>query len=488
MTSLPTDPEEMAAYGLQPIASRLPVSEDAATLATSILEGPASVDDVLEAAARHLLAVSDADTVTAVLTSLTPDEPSSWVALGGRARLREWRRTPGSISVLPCTHEPEAAATQPLLSALGRRDRVVALADAAALPADAEVDRTETEQYGVAAMLATILVGEGPAHGSLSAVRGRPGPWSPVAIADLRLLGAALTARFEQVRARRSLADALERGDHARASAQQFFSTVAHELRTPVAALLGTTEVLAAEVTDAVAAERRDGEDSPDGAAAAVDTALLARVIDDASAIRRAGDHLVSVVGELLSVAGGPATAEVTWVDLAPAVQDALHWLRAPAAEAGVHLESQVPPEVQVRTTSTALRQVLANLLGNAVAYAGPDGRAVVDVVWSRGELGTEWARVRIRDDGPGLSAAQAAEVFKPFVRFAHHRPGSGLGLAISRSLVERDGGLMGVASTEGEGSTFWFEVPGRRTPVGDPAPGSTAVRREGGSRAPAPR
>lgn len=468
MVTLPASHEDMAAVGLQGVPDPLPVSDRAAALATRLLGGGLGIDEAVEAVSRHLLAVSDADTVTGVLTAVPPDRPDAWVGLGGRAWLREWRRAPGNISVVPSPANPDDATSQPWLSALARRDGVVALADAAAMPVEVEVDRAETGRYGVAACLATTLIGDGPSYGSVSAVRGRPGLWAPEAIADLRLLGAALTARLEQVRSRRLLADALERGDRARSSARQFFSAVGHELRTPVAALLGTTEALAAEVGAAVEAAERDrparpGDAGGAGGAAGVDVGLLTTVLADASAIRRAGEHLVSVVGELMTVGGAPSSTEVAWVDVAEAVRDVVHWLGVPATQARVRLEPRVPPGVQVRTTGTALRQVLANLLGNAVAYTDPGGRVVVDVTWSRGESDADWARVRVTDDGRGLTDAQAAEVFKPFVRFAPDRQGSGLGLAISRSLVERDGGLMGVTSAEGVGSTFWLELPGRQ-------------------------
>jgi signal transduction histidine kinase len=69
--------------------------------------------------------------------------------------------------------------------------------------------------------------------------------------------------------------------------------------------------------------------------------------------------------------------------------------------------------------------------------------------------------RIRVRDTGPGLTPEQQGEVFKPFVRFAGPDiRGTGLGLSLSRSLAERDGGMLGVESTPGEGSVFWLDLP----------------------------
>jgi signal transduction histidine kinase len=135
--------------------------------------------------------------------------------------------------------------------------------------------------------------------------------------------------------------------------------------------------------------------------------------------------------------------------------------VRTPALTAGVTVSSDVARGTRVLTTASGLRQILTNLVGNAVLYNVPGGTVRLVLSWARDEFGEPRVRISVQDSGPGLSVEQQRDVFKPFVRFADPGvKGTGLGLSLSRSLAERDGGMIGVESVPGEGSVFWLDLP----------------------------
>jgi signal transduction histidine kinase len=347
------------------------------------------------------------------------------------------------------------------------RHRVVVVADSRQLPPEAEQDGLEMAACGVSALVTSGFVSNGSMFGSLAMGRQTPGEWPEQLVADLRLLSAALASRISEARARESLADALQRGDLARASQQEFFSAIGHELRTPLAAIVGTAELVGDDAREFVASL----SSGPDPHVPADEgTRFAAGVARDSEVVLSAGEHLLGILDELLDsgqeLGGG---VESQWVDVADAVADVVHWLQAPARSASVTVLSDVPTGVLVLTTPSGLRQILTNLIGNALTYNKPGGSVRVTHARERNEFGDARVRVSVRDTGPGLTPEQQRDVFKPFVRFAPPEvPGTGLGLSLSRSLAERDGGMIGVESVPGEGAVFWIDLPAA-------APGSGA-------------
>ncbi|HSF36879.1 MAG TPA: HAMP domain-containing sensor histidine kinase [Nocardioides sp.] len=285
-------------------------------------------------------------------------------------------------------------------------------------------------------------------YGSLAAASGASGAWPERLIADFKVLHAALITRLTLEQSRRSLAEALEAGAEAQLASQQLFGAVGHELRTPLSAILGYTEGLL--------------DDAEHGSADDV-TAGMKR---DGPVIVRSCERLLTIVDSLLG-AGRAMSADDQRqeVSVADAVADVMHWHRTPARTAGVDMQAHVDPRLAAWGHPSAIRQVLANLLGNAIVHHRPAGGAVhLTAEELVGESAKPMVRIIVRDDGPGLTPDQLAHVFEPFVRFAAPTTqGSGLGLSLSRTIAEREGGAVRGESTPGTGSSFWLELPAYR-------------------------
>lgn len=450
---------------LQQVSTAARSSAEAGVLATEILGGDSNVTQAVEMVGRLLSSYPGVDLVAASLTLLNPEDPQAWVRLGERAWLREWSRPGTACSVAPREDVgPEQALSMPWLSRQAAQRRVVVCPDAELLPAEGQQDRREMAACRVQSLATSAIVSDGAMFGSVAMCRENAGAWPDEYVADLRLLSAALGSRMAATRDRESLADAIRRGDLARSSQQDFFAAIGHELRTPIAAIVGTAEMLGADARDLVETSQPtsgDGEAPPDDPPVDGEQ-FAASVAHDADVILSAGEQLLAIVDELLETSlelGGGAESQ--WVDVADAVSDVIHWLRTPALLARVTVNADVAPRTLVLTTTSGLRQILTNLVGNAISYNTPGGNVRVTTYATRNEFGEPRVRVSVQDTGPGLTLPQQGDVFKPFVRFAGPDiRGTGLGLSLSRSLAERDGGMLGVESTPGEGSVFWLDLP----------------------------
>ena len=234
----------------------------------------------------------------------------------------------------------------------------------------------------------------------------------------------------------------------------QFLSRMSHELRTPLNAVLGFTQLLQIEA-------RQSGLDGQ-----------LAKL----EHIRAAGDHLLSLINDVLDLSGlesGELRLALGPVDLAQLVRQGLPLVQSLAAQSGVSVQTGQAGGM-AHADSTRLRQVLINLLSNAIKYNRPGGSVVVDT----GGDG-EGAWLRVRDTGRGLSKEQIASLFEPFNRFGVEHEGiegTGIGLTIVKALVDGMGGHIAVTSEAGEGTTFEVRLrpagalPARAGAAGEPA------------------
>jgi len=268
-------------------------------------------------------------------------------------------------------------------------------------------------------------------------------------------LEARVTARTAELESARNaaLAAAQARAD--------FFARMSHELRTPLSAVLGFADIL----TDpALAATEREAH---------------------GATIRRNGEHLARVLDDVLDLArieAGKLAVEPRWCALAELVDGAVASLGAAARARGLALDVEhVPPMPdQVFVDPTRLRQILLNLVGNAVKLTETGGVRVS--VRLDGRPGARRLVVAVQDTGPGIDAETAGRLFTPFTQAAPSQRrrggGSGLGLAISRELARLLGGDVTVQSRLGVGSTFTVEV--------DPGPVDEAGRMADGPSGPA--
>ena len=220
-----------------------------------------------------------------------------------------------------------------------------------------------------------------------------------------------------------------------------FVATVSHELRTPLAAVYGAAVTLAERNLEGREDLRRE---------------LILQIADQARRLSGIVDDIL-FVGRLES---GGLRLEPALVDAAEVARAAVEAARLRTVRATVELNA--PAELpQLETDADRLRQVLDNLLDNAIKYS-PDGSAVV----LRVEADARWTRFAIADNGVGIAAAELSRIFEKFYRVDPHQTGgvngTGLGLYVCRELVERMEGRISVTSTPGRGSTFVVELPRR--------------------------
>jgi PAS domain S-box-containing protein len=225
----------------------------------------------------------------------------------------------------------------------------------------------------------------------------------------------------------------------------EFLSSMSHELRTPLSAILGFAQLMESDNPPPTPSQKASIEQ-----------------------ILHAGWYLLKLINEILDLAqieSGKLSLSQEPVSLAEVMAECQAMMEPQAQKRGITMtfpRFDVPSFVGA--DRTRLKQVLINLLANAIKYNQTGGTVVVECAPSAGE----GARISIRDTGQGLDPEKLTQLFQPFNRLGQEagaEEGTGIGLVMSKRVVELMGGVMGVESTVGQGSVFWFELSSAAAP-----------------------
>ncbi len=249
--------------------------------------------------------------------------------------------------------------------------------------------------------------------------------------------------RDRLVEANRSLARAKTQADTANRAKSEFLANMSHEIRTPMNAIIGMASLLLDGELDQ---EHRKGLE----------------------VVLRSAESLLAIINEILDfskIEAGKISIEEIPLELMNVVGEVTDLLGQVAQDKGLTLHASLPPDPPVfKGDPGRLRQILVNLVGNAIKFT-ERGYVRIGVTWAGEPVG---ARVpvcfTVEDTGVGIDASKLEAIFKPFTQadgsVARTHGGTGLGLAITQKLVTLMGGELKVQSRVGEGSTFSFELP----------------------------
>ncbi len=253
--------------------------------------------------------------------------------------------------------------------------------------------------------------------------------------------------RLDQVLQEKNLEleGAKEVAEKANLSKSDFLSSMSHELRSPLNAILGFAQLMESDVPSPSSSQK-----------------------ESIGLILQAGWHLLKLINEILDLAkieSGKSSLSLESVSMAEMMIECQGMIEWQAQKRGIKMSFprfDIPCFIYGDRTRVA--QILINILSNAVKYNRDDG--AIDVQIATNSPGR--VRISVRDTGIGLSPGKVAQLFQPFNRLGQEASGvegTGIGLVVAKQLVELMGGVIGVESEPGEGSVFWFELVAAEAP-----------------------
>jgi signal transduction histidine kinase len=292
---------------------------------------------------------------------------------------------------------------------------------------------------GSRTVLAVPLLVEGDAIGVILVARRTVRRFSDREVKVVETFADQAAIAIQNVRLFSEIQDKSRQLEVANRHKSEFLANMSHELRTPLNAIIGFSEVLLQGIFGDVNEKQRE---------------YLADVLGS-------GQHLLSLINDILDLSkieAGRMDLEVSTFAMRDALESGLTIVRDRAARHGIALSAVVASEVPaIEADERKVKQILYNLLNNAVKFTPDGGRVEVSVRAENGDV-----RVEVRDTGIGIAADDQERIFEEFRQAGRERSreGTGLGLTLTKRFVELHGGRIWVESTPGKGSTFAFTLP----------------------------
>jgi len=254
----------------------------------------------------------------------------------------------------------------------------------------------------------------------------------------------------EEKQSKLELMNAKNEAEKANLAKSEFLSRMSHELRTPMNSILGFAQLL------------EMGE-------------LNSRQSKGVNHIMKSGKHLLDLINEVLDISrieAGRLSLSLEPVQLSGIIPEMIDIVKPQIIERQIRIEviKSESNQMFVRSDRQRLKQILLNLLNNAIKYNRESGSISIKTeLRPVNELGVAMIRVSITDTGMGISEEDLPKLFNPFERIGAEKSateGTGLGLSVVKKLVEAMSGKLGVESKPGSGSTFWIELPNSESPL----------------------